>query len=190
MVSKPNVKKDLLPINQFTRPGKKLVSIKGIVIHWTGSPAGTAEGHAKYFHNLSKQDPDDSKWDRYASAHYFVGLHGEVVQLIPDNEMAYHVGAKEYIQGALNKFNTTYPNNCLIGVEMCHPTEDGHFTDETYATTVQLVAHMLEKYDLTVSDVVRHHDVTGKICPKWFVSYYHLWEEFKRDISKILTESS
>lgn len=185
-IKTPEIQKDMLPVNEFTRPGRKLTSIKGVVVHWTGNPTGTAKGHAKYFHELSKQSPDDNKWDRYASAHYFVGLDGDVIQLIPDNEMAYHVGAKEYKDDVLDKFNTTYPNNCLIGVEMCHPDKSGEFTEITYKVTVNLVAYLLEKHDLTTTDIVRHYDVTGKVCPKWFVENDDDWQKFKGDVAKLM----
>lgn len=31
--------------------------------------------------------------------------------------------------------------------------------------------------------LIRHHDVTGKICPKWFVDHPDAWEQFKRDVA-------
>lgn len=190
MIRKPKVTKRLLPVNMFSRPGKKLVSIKGIVVHWTGNPSLDAEGHAKYFKGLAKQDPNDNKFDRYAGAHYFVGTKGDIIQLIPDNEVAYHVGAKSYNEATLDKFNTTYPNNCLIGVELCHPDTTGEFTEDTWNKSIQLIGWLLEEYDLTLSDVVRHNDVTGKVCPKWFVEDENAYQKFRDDLAHILYESS
>lgn len=190
MVKKPKIKKRLLPVNMFSRPGKKLVSIKGVVVHWTANPSLDAEGHVTYFKNLAKQDPNDDKFDRYAGAHYFVGTKGDIIQLIPDNEVAYHVGAKSYNESILDKFNTTYPNNCLIGIELCHPDASGEFTEDTWDQAIILIAWLLEEYDLTLSDVVRHYDVTGKICPKWFVDDEKAYQKFRDDLSYVLYESS
>ena len=190
MVKKPKIRKRLLPVNMFSRPGKKLVSIKGVVVHWTGNPTLDAEGHATYFKSLANQDPDDDKFDRYAGAHYFVGTKGDIIQLIPDNEMAYHVGAKSYNEKTLDKFNTTYPNNCLIGIELCHTDASGEFTEDTWNRALILIAWLLEEYDLTLSDVVRHYDVTGKICPKWFVNDEKAYQKFRDDLAYVLYESS
>lgn len=190
MIKKPKITKRLLPVNMFSRPGKKLVSIKGIVVHWTGNPDLDAEGHARYFKSLADQDPHDDKFDRYAGAHYFIGTAGDIIQLIPDNEVAYHVGAKSYNEATLDKFNTTYPNNCLIGIELCHPDWSGEFTEETWNSAMMLIGYLLEEYDLTLSDVVRHYDVTGKLCPKWFVDDEKAYEKFRDDLNFVLYESS
>lgn len=186
MSKKPKIEKRLLPVNPFSRPGRKLVSIKGIAVHWTGNAGATVDQHYKYFVSLADQDPDDEKYDRYAGAHFFVDINGDIAQLIPENEMAYHVGAHEYKDGILDKFNTTYPNNCLIGIEMCHPDDTGKFTRATYDKTIELIAYLLEKYDLTFSDIVRHYDVTGKNCPKWFVENPREYEYFMTDVEMLV----
>ena len=36
--------------------------------------------------------------------------------------------------------------------------------------------------DLNENDVIRHYDVTGKICPKYFVEHEDEWEQFKKDV--------
>jgi len=168
-MSKLKIRKALLPKNEYSRPGTKLKSINGIVIHWTANPGGTADNHVSYFNHLALQNPDDDTPDRYAGAHYFVDISGEVVQLVPDDERAYHVGAKTYKPEALKKFKTTYPNNCLIGIELCHPDSTGKFTEETLKSTRQLILKLMSDYDLLLEDVVRHYDITGKNCPKYFV---------------------
>ena len=30
--------------------------------------------------------------------------------------------------------------------------------------------------------MIRHYDVTGKICPKYFVEHEDAWEQFKADV--------
>ena len=42
---------------------------------------------------------------------------------------------------------------------------------------------MLEVKDLQVYyGVIRHYDVTGKNCPKYFVEHEDEWEQFKKDV--------
>ena len=38
------------------------------------------------------------------------------------------------------------------------------------------------RYQLSVDDVIRHYDVTGKICPKYYVENEDAWEQMKEDI--------
>lgn len=190
MIVKPKIQKKLLPVNPFSRPGRKMVGIRGIVVHWTGNAGAGALNHLHYFTSLADQDLDDSTPDRYAGAHYFVDMDGTIMQFIPDNEMAYHVGARTYNKEILDQFNTTYPNNCLIGIEMCHPDWSGKFTEETINNTLQLIGHLIEKYDLVSSSVIRHFDVTGKNCPKWFVDHELEWKLFRDNIEYMLRESS
>ena len=73
-------------------------------------------------------------------------------------------------------------NHDTVSIECCHPDETGKFNDETYKSVVQLTAFLCEKYGLTQENVIRHYDVTGKICPKYFVEHEDEWEQFKKDV--------
>ena len=65
-------------------------------------------------------------------------------------------------------------------------TKGGKFTDATYRSLVQLTAWLCAKYDLTADQVIRHYDVTGKICPKYFVEDEDAWVEFRRNVQDAL----
>jgi N-acetylmuramoyl-L-alanine amidase len=69
-----NIHKKILTINKFSRPGTPLRAVKGIVIHWVANPGITAEQNRNYFESLKT-----SREDRYASAHFIIGLGGEVI---------------------------------------------------------------------------------------------------------------
>ena len=69
-----------------------------------------------------------------------------------------------------------------VSIECCHPDETGEFTDETYNSLVQLCAWLCMKFQLDAEDVIRHYDVTGKICPKYFVENEDAWSNFKEDV--------
>jgi len=175
-----NIERALLTVNPFSRPGKMLSAKKGIVIHWVANPKSTAMQNRNYFESLKEQEPNNNA--RYASAHFVVGIRGEAVQCLPTEEMAYHVGAVVYKPDATIKFGD-YPNNCTIGIELCHPEADGRFTIETLNSATELCALLCVETGLNpLTDIWRHYDVTGKNCPKWFVEHPDEFEEFKKGV--------
>ena len=111
------IEKRLLTLNPFSRPGKPLIGVYGIVVHWVGNANSSAVANRNYFESLKDQKNNEG---RYASAHYIIGLLGEVIQCLPEEEIAYHVGANKYTPNAL-KYLSSYPNNCTLGIELCHP---------------------------------------------------------------------
>ena len=160
--------------NQYSRPGDKLISVKGIVIHWTATPRATASNIRNYFQNLSKQSASDDVEDRSASAHYAIGIDGEIIEIIPVDEVAYHVGARSY----KISFGQKSPNNYLIGIELCHKDDYGKFTNETLNACKSLVTELLQEHNLESHNIYRHWDITGKNCPKWFVEHPDEWTKF------------
>ncbi|GAB6393574.1 MAG: N-acetylmuramoyl-L-alanine amidase [Treponematales bacterium] len=177
-----NIEKDMLSVNPFSRPGKKMLAIKALVVHWVANPKSTARQNRDYFEGLRKQSLDNPQ-SRYASAHFIVGLDGEIIQCIPWDEMAYHVGAKTYTPLALSKLGH-YPNNCTIGVELCHPGWDGAFTGETWKAAAELCNVLCEQNSLDPEeDILRHFDVTGKLCPKYFVDNPEEFARFKGEVA-------
>ena len=60
-------------------------------------------------------------------------------------------------------------NRKSIGIEDCHPDWDGKFNDATYNSLVELCADICRRYNLSVNNIIRHYDVTGKECPRYYV---------------------
>jgi N-acetylmuramoyl-L-alanine amidase len=171
----------LLTANPFSRPVKPLKSVKGIVIHWVGNPGTSAEANRNYFESLKAQKTDD-KNVRYASAHYIVGLEGEIIRCVPDEEIAYHAGGNRYNPAALNALGTAYPNNSAIGIELCHPDRTGRFEKETLDAARELCRTLKEKYGVPQDCLFRHFDITGKDCPRYFVENEDAWLDFKDSV--------
>lgn len=163
--SQPDIDVQLLDINEYSRPGIESDSITGIVIHYTANPGSTAQQNRDYFNGLK-----DSR-ETSVSSHFVVGLEGEIVQCVPTWEIAYASNER---------------NHDTVSIECCHPDETGKFNDETYKSVVQLTAFLCEKYGLTQENVIRHYDVTGKICPKYFVEHEDAWQTFKEDVGAAL----
>jgi N-acetylmuramoyl-L-alanine amidase len=169
------IDKQILTKNKYSRPAGLLKSVKGVVIHWVGNPGSSAQANRNYFEGLKDQIPPHDS--RYASAHYIIGLTGEIIQCIPDSEIAYHVGADQYTNQALRRLST-YPNNCTIGIELCHPEADGKFTEKTLDSCRELAGELLMRFGLTPIDLWRHYDITEKICPKYFTEHEDAWRLF------------
>ena len=81
-VPKPDVSEQLLTVNDYSRPGEKTDGIKYIVIHYLGNPKTTAQENHDYFESLKDLQ------NCYMSANYVVGLEGEIIQCVPDGEVA------------------------------------------------------------------------------------------------------
>jgi N-acetylmuramoyl-L-alanine amidase len=171
----------LLTVNPFSQPGKPLKAVKGIVIHWVGNPGTSAKANRDYFENLRGQKTGD-KNTRYASAHYIIGLDGEIIRRVPDEEVAFHAGATKYNSAALNALGTTYPNNSTIGIELCHPDRTGRFNRETLDAAQELCSKLSVMYGVPNANLFRHFDITGKECPLYFVKNEDAWLNFKDSV--------
>ena len=165
---KPDIDVDLLDINEDSRPGTATDRITGIVIHYTANPGSTAKQNRDYFNGLQYTHQTQ------ASSHFVIGLDGEIVQCIPTWEVAYASNER---------------NKDTVSIECCHPSEGGNFTDATYRSMVQLTAWLCQKFELTEEDVIRHYDVTGKNCPKYFVEHEDAWVQFKSDVKTALDKA-
>lgn len=137
----------LLTPNKYSRPQIPLKSVKKVVLHYVGNPKSSAMANRNYFEN-------QKNGGRYVSSHYIVGLSGEILRCVPENEVA-------YCSNSANSYS--------ISIECCHPDATGKFTDATTDSAAELCAYLLKKYGLSVNDLIRHYDVTGKQCPLWFV---------------------
>jgi len=173
------VKQKLLTKNAWSRPGRKVHKIRAIVLHWTAGPKDTPEGVYSWFEQRKKGKTG------FGSAHFCVGMDGETMQFLPQDEMAYHVGSKTYTEEGLAL--SRYPNDCTLGIEMCPINIEGEFTDSTWNATVELTAALLKEYGLTTDNITTHQKIVGwKDCPRWFVRFPKELDRFKEDVKKSL----
>lgn len=161
----PDYEVDLLTVNEYSRPGIALNEVNGIVIHYTANPGTSAEANRDYFEGL--KDSHTTK----ASAHFVVGLEGEIIQCIPTSEIAYASNDR---------------NSDTLSIECCYENEDGSFNQETYDSVIHLTAWLCAKFGLTSDDVMRHYDITGKMCPIYYVENPDAWEQFRADVDAYL----
>lgn len=157
-----------MPCNPGNYTAKRTGAIRYLVVHYTGAP-GTARNNGAYF---------ASRGDIGASAHYFVDAQ-DIVQSVPDSGRAWHCGASAYKHPECRNDNS-------IGVELCcYPNGDGtwDFDPATVANAAALVRELMAKYSIDIDHVVRHYDVTGKICPEPYVRDASAWAEFKERLT-------
>lgn len=179
-----DISKDLLTINEYSRPGTRLKAAKGVVVHWVANPNSSAKANRNFFENRKYGKTG------YGSAHYIIDLNGSVLQCIPNSEVAYHVGAKSYKKTAITALGT-YPNSTTLGIECTHTDWNGKMTNETYESLVELCKDLCMVYKLDpLKDLYRHYDITGKDCPKWFVNHLSEWEKFKREVQSRMAGNS
>ena len=149
----------LIDVDGTSRRGEELEDVQDIVIHYVGNPGTTAEQNRCYYCN-----PDST-----VSSHFLIGLDGEILQCLPLYEKS---------------SATNWRNADTISIEVCHPDESGQFTGATYASLVRLTAWLMDACGLGQDHIIRHYDVTGKECPKYFVVNEQAWEQFKSDAAE------
>lgn len=158
---------------------RSLDKIKYIVIHYTGNDGDKAMNNAKYFQTGG----------RGASAHYFVDDYF-IYRSVPDNFIAWSVGGKKLATGG-GSLHGICVNTNSISVEMCDTVRDGknNVSAKTRANTIELVRELMQKYSIDINHVIRHYDVTGKLCPAYYASKNNsMWEAFKNDIKGVVQQ--
>lgn len=121
-------------------------AIDRIVVHFTATLA-SARNNATYFARNEGQG---------ASAHYFVDdVTPEIYQSVAEGDTAWHAG--------------DWQMNCrAIGIEVVSAGEDFGATE--VEKLGWLVRRLMAKYGIGASGVIRHYDVTGKLCPAPYVT--------------------
>ena len=126
---------------KFNRPGTKLKP-KGVVVHETGNPGGTAQNHFDYWNAKNRGSSVQAVVD-----------WNEAIQLIPYNEVSWHAGRTA--------------NLSMIGVELCRPKEhDEAKFKEVWDTAVNLFADIfIEQIGVTTvtkDNLMSHAEVSAK----------------------------
>ena len=156
-------------INTHISPLKNR-AVKYIAVHYTGgttSKKGAALSTKKVF-----LEPK-----RRASADFIVDDE-EIIRVNPDlnNCYCWGVGDKKNIYSGGGRYYGIATNKNTVSIEICSnlkkgfsptiPNHEGwYFTEAALANATKLIRYLLEKFDLPKYAVIRHYDVSGKICP-------------------------
>ena len=161
-----DIKEMFLTPSKFNRTQRK-IKPTAIAWHYVGNPNTSALANRNYFESLKSGKSNSKGKVTYASSHFIIGLKGEILQLIPEDELS---------------FCTNQANSYTISIECCHPDNTGKFTEETYRSMIWLGKYLMKKHGIKKN--IRHFDVTGKKCPKWFVSKPQEWQKFKKRLEE------
>lgn len=141
---------------------------KYIAIHYTAGGSSKPGSAKSVKHVFEKRD---------ASADFAVDDR-DMVQFNPDilNYYCWSVGDKKnpYSQGG--SLNGIAGNRNTISIEMCSNLRKGtsgsaanhdgwSITEETFNNTLKLTKILMKKFNIDKNHVVRHYDVSGKLCP-------------------------
>lgn len=152
------VDQQILPKDSDSRRGDLLEACNAVVIHYVGNPGTTAEQNRNYYGNPGTK----------VNSHFLVGLDGEIIQSIPLEEKS---------------SATSERNRDTISIEVCHPDEEGKFTEASYDSVVRLTAWLMDACQLEGEDaLIRHYDATGKECPIYYVKNESAWLQLKADV--------
>lgn len=138
--------------------GRKGYRPEAIVIHIM---EGTLTGTDSWFRNR------DSK----VSAHYGVGVNGEVHRYVEESDTAWHAGRVNGPEWTLIKpagnGRFVNPNYYTIGIEH-EGKADSEWTEAMYETSSQLIADISRRWSIPVDDshIIGHRDIFSmKSCP-------------------------
>ncbi len=123
--------------------GRQGNRISKIVVHYTGTEA-SAHNNLLYF----------SRESAGASAHYFIDRDGTIRQSVSEGDTAWHAGHWA-------------TNLCSVGIEVVSGGSD--YTEAQIVALSQLVADIRSRCGVSADNVIRHYDVTGKLCPAPYV---------------------
>lgn len=154
--------------SQVNTTAAKNRKIEYIVIHYTAglsSANGKAAATAAYF----------AKDTTKASADFIVD-DNNVVQFNPDitNRYTWHCGGSK-IGSRGGQYYNRCTNKNSIGIEICSNNalnkvtaandENWFFTDDAVLLATELTKKLMAEYNIPAENVIRHYDVTGKLCP-------------------------
>ena len=162
-------KPEIIPCYGTSNLSRRHGKIEYIVIHYTAGVTdkpGTALANAQYYGGGMKG----------ASADFFVDKE-TIIQYNEDIKNAYSwaVGGNRYIGTKGGKLYGVCTNRNSVSIEMCSYNTSGKVANandktwrickEVYQKTVELTRWLMEELDVDADHVIRHYDVTGKLCP-------------------------
>lgn len=147
--------------------------IKYIVLHYTAGSGDTAHSNVAYFSNNVVR----------SSAHYFVDRNGWE-QSVDDNDIAWAVGTA----GCYEQKHKECNNYNSISIEMCCNSDRYTISPYTVRNAMLLCWKLMIRYEIPITNVLRHFDVVSKKCPASWVDNPEKFEEFKRELNYMVGE--
>ena len=149
--------------NRANYGGKRSISkIEWIVLHYTGNDGDTDENNGNYFaNNIIK-----------ASAHAFVDDDSVTIS-VPDDYVAYAVAGSKYSncsETGGGKCFGKVTNTNSYSIEICDDVKNGvvYPSKKTIENALAYAEAKAKEFGIPKSRIIRHFDVNGKPCPKYW----------------------
>jgi N-acetylmuramoyl-L-alanine amidase len=149
IITKTGFQKNYLSVGKLSRPGKKIKDLRAIVLHSVNEITSPI---------TIKNELEQEKYNN--SSHYIIGQLGDIVQIIPETEIAVHCKTS-LTKKAKDLFGRTEEgfeivphnmNNHSIGITLCPIDKSGKFSKETIDATWQLIVSLLEKNETEIKE--------------------------------------
>ena len=127
----------------FNLKKRSKLEIKYLIFHYTGMKS--EKGAIKKLTNIKSK----------VSCHYFIKKNGEIIQIVPDQYVAWHAGISSW----KNDFQL---NSNSIGVEISNPGhENGYknFNQNQISSIIKLSKILTKKYKIKKENILGHSDI-------------------------------
>lgn len=154
------------PANYDSKTIRGYKNIKYIVIHYTGNKGDTAINNCKYFNRTVTR----------TSAHYFIDREGNIAKSVNMNRIAWAVGGLYKRVPLFGKAN----NNNTVSIELCDIVDKGISAKQKKA--LKNLCRAICRKCPNIIDIIRHYDVNGKNCPRYYVDNVDKWEKLREEV--------
>lgn len=157
-------------VKYITNPHKILgrsMNPKYLTIHSTGNPKSSAQNERDWLNNRTNKS---------STGFHLVVDDKQAIKCLPFNQVAYHAGDGRNGTG----------NTKSIGLEIC---ESGD-REKTLDNAVNLIVKILKEKGWSTSNLRRHHDWSGKICPRILYDggSWSGWKKLKARVEELMKE--
>ncbi len=145
-------------------------TVKYIVIHYTGNKGDTAKNNVDFFATGNT---------RPAGAHFFVDKSGQIGRSIPMNRTAWAIGGSKYPGISGGSYYGKCKNSNSVSIELCDLVSGAPSREQMRAA--RRLVRYIQKYCPNAKKIIRHWDVTGKICPATMAGKDNKqWKKFRK----------
>lgn len=160
-----NIKSRLIENSEMSRTKENIREIYKIVLHHAPLKNKSAIKNRNYINNLKYQD------EKFCSYHYIIDFNGEIINIIPENELALHTKILEFDYHS-------------IGIAICYKDDYLDRIPQIVQNSLkELSFYLLKKYNLDRHyDLIRCYDLINKRSPVFFVDNQYNFLDFKYNL--------
>lgn len=168
MAAKPNII-SVISQNEYQVPAHNANTHQFLAIHYLG---------------VNGENPN--LFNGGYGGHFYVSKDGQCYQAALVTDLLWHVGASS---GFTYKHSYARNGN-TIGIECATYSSNGEwfFTEATQRACAQLAAWIMDTYNIPMSNLLRHGDITTKHCPSPYIDNpgqggNWTWNQFKQAVA-------